>query len=65
MMPDEEHTYRTFCGSILSIFTVITITLYAGYKLSTMVTNADYKVQVRDQDDFYVSKDSFGAAEGF
>lgn len=62
MMPDEEPKYRTFCGSILSILTVITLTLYAGYKMKTMVGRDDYKVQLRDEDDFFVSKDSFGAA---
>ena len=39
--------------------------MYAGYKMSTLVTFADYKVQVRDQDDYYAVTDDFGLANEF
>ena len=64
-MPDEEHTYRTFCGSILSIFTVIIIMLYASYKMAIMFSFADYKVQLRDLEDYFEEMDVFGSKEGF
>ena len=65
MLPDKEYTFRTLNGAILSLITVIAIMLYAGYKMATLVTFADYKVQVRDQEDYYRVIDDFGLANQF
>ena len=52
-MPDNQPSYRTFSGSILSVFTLILILFYAGWKLVTMFSQEDYKVQVNEQTNFY------------
>ena len=46
MMPDGKSKYRTLLGSLLSIFTLISMLLFAVYKLVDFITLQDYKVQV-------------------
>ena len=50
---------------MLSILTVIIILLNAGYKLDTMISLADYKVQVHDLEEYYDSVAQFGTNDGF
>ena len=64
-MPDNQPTYRTFSGSILSLCTLILVIFYAGWKLLTMFSFEDYKVQVNEQTNFYSYKDTFGIEDGF
>ena len=64
-MPDNQPSYRTFSGSILSVFTLILVLFYAGWKLVTMFSQEDYKVQVNEQTNFYDYKQTFGIEDGF
>ena len=53
------------CGSILSIYTVTLIIVYASFKLENLVKYKDYRVQENNQVDLYAQTDSFGYKFGF
>ena len=44
MMPDGKSKYRTLLGSILSIFTLISIFLFSVYKLIDFISFEDYQI---------------------
>ena len=64
-LPDEQAMYRTLCGAGLSIFTMILMISYASWKLLTMFSRLDYKVQVHDQENFYSYTQEFSVQDGF
>lgn len=47
ILPDNKTTYKTQVGAILSLLTGVTIMLFIGYKLDSLLNLIDYKVQVR------------------
>lgn len=57
--------YRTFLGSVLSIFTVVVVITYGGFKTSQLVGMLDYKVQTRELLEYYDDDEIFGAKDGF
>ena len=59
LLPDEKDEYRTFCGSLLTLFTLLTVSVYAGLKLKILTGYLDYKVQVRNYSEFYKDTDRF------
>ena len=65
LLPDEKDSYRTFSGAFLTILSIIGVTVYAAMKLTIMFSHADYKVQIRDFDSVFTSKERFTADQGF
>lgn len=64
-LPDEQSQYRSFLGSVLSIFTVALIASFATWKLDVLISYDDYKVRVHDQESFYPDDEAFGSVDGF
>ena len=54
------HEYRTLVGSFLSFCTVIFILFFAGYRMLALINYEDYKVQLRDKENFYNMTEPFG-----
>ena len=59
LLPDEKDEYRTFCGSLLTIFTLSVTLVYAVLKLQILFNYKDYKVQERNLDEYYKETDRF------
>ena len=38
LLPDEVDMYRTFVGALLTIFSVLFVLIYAGFKVGTLVS---------------------------
>ena len=53
LLPDRKNEYRTFAGGLLSILTIVLMLYYATYKLNTLITKDDYKVQLRRRERYY------------
>ena len=53
LLPDRQDRYRTFIGSLLSIFTFTVLTLFALYRIITMLSMEDYKIQVHELENYY------------
>ena len=49
----------------LSILTLITIITFGSLKASELFSMQDYKVQMREQLEYYRSDEAFGARDGF
>ena len=64
-LPDGFNEYRTFTGSILSIFTICVVLAYASFKITTMVKKDDYKVRTLDQVGGFEETERFGEDNGF
>ncbi len=50
-------------GSCLSLLTVILLLAYAGYKITALASNTDYKIQMHDQKYFYPEKEVINSAK--
>ena len=59
LLPDQKDEYRTFCGSLLTIFTLLVTLAYAVVKLQILYHYRDYKVQERTLDEYYKETDRF------
>ena len=64
LLPDEKDEYRTFAGAILTICSIFVVMIYAGFKISTLLSYSEYKVQIRTFQDHYSDLEKFGAADG-
>ena len=65
VLPDSKVGYRSLIGSVLSLFTVIIIFGYAFYKLGTLNSLEDYKINFATHEQFYDSSFSFSQIDGF
>ena len=65
LLPDRKNEYRTFAGGLLSITTIIVMLLYTIYKFNVLISNYDYKVQLRRMESYYSEKDVFSYNDGF
>jgi len=63
-LPDEKDEYRTFTGAVLTICSIFVILVYAGFKISTLLSYTDYKVQIRSFEEHYTDLDRFNATHG-
>ena len=61
ILPDRTNQYRTIHGALLSLITITIIISFSAYKILSLVAHDEYKVQVREQENFYDSSDHFGA----
>ena len=59
LLPDERDKYRTFLGSLLSLATFITITVFAAYKLADHYADKDYNILVHEKKFFYDEDEEF------
>ena len=57
--------YRSYCGATLSILTLVTIITFGSLKASELFSMQDYKVQTREQLEYYRSDEAFGTRDGF
>ena len=64
-MPDHRETYRTFIGSLLSIFTMVLLLCYGGYKIADLVSYKGYRLIVANEENFYAVDEVFGFEQGF
>ena len=64
-LPGGDAYYGTITGSILGITTVFLVSFYAMYKLLALVNFNDYKIQVRQDVEYFNYTDAFGASNGF
>ena len=53
LLPDGNGMYRSYCGSTLSILTLIMLITFGSLKASELFSRQDYKVQTREQLEFY------------
>ena len=44
LLPDKKDTYRTFTGALMSILSLVLVSVYAGFKINTLVRFSDYKI---------------------
>lgn len=65
MLPDGHDTYRTFIGALLSLCTIVIILTTGVYKLTTLVSNDEYQVQLRTIENEFATNATFGSANGF
>lgn len=56
--------YRTLAGALLTIFSVVLVLVYAGYKVGILVSLSDYKIQVRTQERFFEITEKFDQSLG-
>ena len=63
-LPDETNKFRTLIGATLSLLTLLVLLLFASYKLISLISLDEYKVQVRDMDDYYSSTANFTSKDG-
>ena len=61
ILPDQTNQYRTIQGAILSLITITIIISFSAYKILSLVSHDEYKVQIREQANFYDPTDHFGA----
>ena len=61
LLPDKQTRYRTLFGSLLSIFTLVTMLTYFSMKLNVLLKRDDYGVQILEQENFFELSDHFGA----
>ena len=59
LLPDEKDMYRTLAGALLTIFSVVLVLVYAGYKVGILVSLSDYKIQVRTQERYFDMNERF------
>ena len=59
LLPDEKDEYRTFAGAILTIFSIVVVLVYAGFKISTLLSYSEYKVQIKNFDEHYTQFEPF------
>ena len=52
-------------GSLLSILTVVSLLTYTAVQLQVMCAKEDYKVQLRDEVDYFSRDAPFGREQGF
>ena len=45
LLPDGKNEFRTFCGSISSIITILVVLSYSSQKITTLVSLDDIKIQ--------------------
>ena len=64
-LPDQVDKYRTMCGAILSVITILLLLAYAIYKVDLLIRLKDYRVQQATSTDFYRGNDGFGRKDGF
>ena len=64
VLPDDTTSYRTLCGSIFSIITIIIISTYASLKVVALVNRTEYKVQEREYEDHFTDQDIFDTSHG-
>ena len=65
LLPDEKDTYRTFVGAMLTIFSIILVLVYAGFKVGNLFALDEYKIQVRQKEHLYNEQDKFDYSQGF
>ena len=65
ILPDGKDTYKSFLGSMFSLATIILISMYGIFKLSSLMKYSDYNVQESRKENYYVSEDSFGFEAGY
>ena len=65
LMPGGDDEYRTFLGSLISIFILCLILGFAGYKLGDLIEFNDYKLQEAEQENFFKANETFTAEQGF
>ena len=63
MLPDNRNQYRSVQGALMSLITLMVIVSYSAYKIISLGTLEEYKVQVRTKDNFYDVDDMFGSIE--
>ena len=64
-LPDGEPKYRTMCGAILTIITLLILIVAASLKLSNMFSFRDYTVLQHITENFFENTDRVGVDEGF
>ena len=65
LLPDEKDEYRTFAGAILTICSIFLVLIYAGFKVSTLISYSEYKVQIKVYDEHYGQFEPFTTEQGF
>ena len=60
ILPDRTNQYKTVQGALLSLITITIIITFSAYKILSLVSYDEYKVQVREKENFYEASDHFG-----
>lgn len=63
-MPDENEKYRSYLGVFLSIFTLILVISYGGFKFTALLNQQNYRLQEAVETDFYTTEETFSFNEG-
>ena len=59
LLPDKEDQYSTFLGSLLSLATMVTLVIFAAYKLVDHFGDKDYTILVHEKKLFFDESEEF------
>ena len=65
LLPDNQRSYRTFLGSVMSLITFMILTFYAAYKITELVDHTDFQLQVASSENHFKPYDAFSSEHGF
>ena len=65
ILPDASDRYKTFLGALMSLFTIFLLIFYSAYKLNTMFSFADYKIQQQELERYYNHTEAWGKNDSF
>ena len=65
LLPDSYNEFRTFAGSLLSICTIMILLIYGGFLVANMLSRDDFKVTLREDEDYYTDIDKLRTIDGF
>ena len=58
-MTDSQNTYKTLLGFTMTVLTLVLVSGYAAYKFTVLLDIDDYKIQIRNYDNYYDIHDDF------
>ena len=64
-LPDNEASYRTFFGAVLSLWSLVILITYVSWKLLSMTNNKNFRAIENMHDNYYDYSDEFGISDGF
>ena len=65
LLPDRYNEFRTFAGSVLSICTILILLIYGGFIAVEMMARSNFKVTLREEEDFFTDLDKLQVQDGF
>ena len=64
-MPDKTKIFKTVPGAICTLILLLTLAVYAGYKINTLVQKSQYRILSEEYEFHYTATDKFTTESGF